>query len=255
MAKRKNWLTAALLVSALTGCAEEKRPEPAACVEPSAELAQDFDAAATGTLQGTVQWQGPPPSVPGFAAYPDLGSQPDMPPWGVRDNPLAPRIAGNRGVAQAVIFLKKVELRRSRPWDHGPVLVEHNDWRLQIHQGETVSAIGFVRRGGCFRTVNKQKALHILHGEGSAFFSMPLPEPDHVSTRRLDQAGQVDLSSGADYFWMRGHLFVDDHPYYTRSDDSGRFVLSRVPAGTCRPSLDRRHSTSSAVRAHSWSRR
>jgi len=30
---------------------------------------------------------------------------------------------------------------------------------------------------------------------------------------------------------MRGYLFVDDHPYYARSDAEGQFVLPLVPAG------------------------
>jgi hypothetical protein len=31
---------------------------------------------------------------------------------------------------------------------------------------------------------------------------------------------------------MRGHLFLDDHPYYARTDGAGRFVLAGVPPGT-----------------------
>jgi hypothetical protein len=30
---------------------------------------------------------------------------------------------------------------------------------------------------------------------------------------------------------MRGYLFVDDHPYYTRSDIAGGFRLEQVPPG------------------------
>jgi hypothetical protein len=30
---------------------------------------------------------------------------------------------------------------------------------------------------------------------------------------------------------MRGYLFVDDHPYYTRTDADGRFRLDQVPPG------------------------
>src|SRR5207244_1827843 len=37
--------------------------------------------------------------------------------------------------------------------------------------------------------------------------------------------------SGTGQFWMRAYLFVDDHPYYTRTDSAGRFSLSQVPEG------------------------
>jgi hypothetical protein len=30
---------------------------------------------------------------------------------------------------------------------------------------------------------------------------------------------------------MRAHLFVDDHPYYARTDAGGHFELPRVPPG------------------------
>jgi len=41
----------------------------------------------------------------------------------------------------------------------------------------------------------------------------------------------VELTSAAGHFWMRGYLFVDDHPYYVRSDAEGRFRLTNVPPG------------------------
>ena len=30
---------------------------------------------------------------------------------------------------------------------------------------------------------------------------------------------------------MRAYLFVDDHPYYARTDSDGRFSLNQVPPG------------------------
>src|SRR5262249_55259724 len=51
-------------------------------------------------------------------------------------------------------------------------------------------------------------------------------------TRRLGRAGVVELTSAAGHFWMRGHLFVDDHPYYARADAAGRFTFGQVPPGS-----------------------
>jgi hypothetical protein len=50
-------------------------------------------------------------------------------------------------------------------------------------------------------------------------------------TRPLDRPGLVELTSGAGYPWMRAYLFVAEHPYYTRTDAAGRFVLKWVPPG------------------------
>jgi len=49
--------------------------------------------------------------------------------------------------------------------------------------------------------------------------------------RVLDHDGVVELSSNAGQFWMRAYLFADDHPYYTRTDDDGRFTLPKTPPG------------------------
>ena len=42
------------------------------------------------------------------------------------------------------------------------------------------------------------------------------------------------MSSGAGQFWMRGYLFVADHPYYTRTDADGSYRLTQVPPGDYR---------------------
>jgi hypothetical protein len=102
---------------------------------------------------------------------------------------------------------------------------------LQVCQGESVSSVGFVRRGDVISLVSRQAVFHSLHAEGAAFFTLPFADPDVPSTRRLTERGLVELSSAANYFWMRAYLFVDDHPYYARTDREGRFVLPAVPSG------------------------
>src|SRR5262249_40830636 len=49
--------------------------------------------------------------------------------------------------------------------------------------------------------------------------------------RTLHDKGVVELTSAAGCYWMRAYLFVDDHPYYSRTDAEGRFVLAQVPPG------------------------
>jgi hypothetical protein len=73
--------------------------------------------------------------------------------------------------------------------------------------------------------------VHSLQARGAAFFSLAFPPDSQPCQRILEHAGTVELSSGVGHFWMRGHLFVDDHPYYTHTDHTGRFTLERVPPG------------------------
>ena len=58
-----------------------------------------------------------------------------------------------------------------------------------------------------------------------------MPDPDRPRRRALGANGLVELTSGAGWYWMRAYLFVDEHPYYTRSDATGHYRLPQVPPG------------------------
>jgi hypothetical protein len=137
-----------------------------------------------------------------------------------------------RAVQDAVVFLKEVDPRRAKPWDLEPVVIELRDYQFQIGQGNQVKQTGFIRRGDEVEVVSRQEAFHSVHAEGVAFFSLPFPDCGIPSKRRLTKAGLVELTSAAGYFWMRGFLFVADHPYFARTDFHGRFQLTNVPSGT-----------------------
>ncbi len=229
--RRFVWLGLVLLLWA-GGCTEElpteNLPEKLGAATP---LGQDFEAANTGTIAGTVLWRGEMPQVPAFRGFTISSFQ------GVEDgsrlNPNRPRIdPATRGVAGAVVYLRRVDPQKSRPWGHGMARIEMRDREIAIRQGDVVSAVGWVRRGASVEAVNLDNCLHHLRGRGAAFFSLPFPDAHRPTTRQLEKKGVVELSSGGRFYWMRGYLFVDEHPYYTRTDAQGRFALEHVPAGT-----------------------
>ena len=55
--------------------------------------------------------------------------------------------------------------------------------------------------------------------------------PHRPRSRPLTTRGVVELSEAAGYAWLRGYVFVDDHPYYTHTDAEGNFTLPQVPPG------------------------
>jgi hypothetical protein len=107
-------------------------------------------------------------------------------------------------------------------------LREHH---LYVLQGGREVRQGFVRRGAAIEMASAQRELAALQARGVAFFARAFAEPGPVCTQVLPTAGVVELMSGSGAFWQRGHLFVDDHPYYARSGPDGRFALERVPPG------------------------
>jgi hypothetical protein len=217
----------------LAGCADSPAPSqdhdnPIA----PAGIGEDFDEAATGTIRGTVLWQGELPKIAPFKVHGLPGDYPvDV--RKEQPNPNAPRIdPATLAMADVVVFLRGVDLKKSRPWDHPPVAIEQRDRHLLVRQGEASSNVGWVRLGDTIEVTNYDSHFHMLRGRGASFFSLPLPQPNLPSRRRLDKPGVVELSSGAFFFWMHGYLLVDRHPYHTRTNARGEFALEKVPAGS-----------------------
>jgi hypothetical protein len=215
----------------LPGC-EGDDFAPAVLVPAPTPLGAHFDPAAVATIRGEVFWEGDAPTVRLLSVRAVDGFGPPLDRDHVRPNPHAPVIdPQSRGVAGAIVFLRGVEPERCKPWSHGPVRVEQRDTRIHVMQDGADAPVGFVRRGEPVVTVSKDRFPHALRASEDAFFTLAFPGPDDPLARRFAHTGRVELSSGMGYYWMRGHLFVDEHPYYTRTDADGRFTLTDVPPG------------------------
>jgi hypothetical protein len=179
-----------------------------------------------------VTWDREIPVIPPIEGWLNATVENGPRPRHIQANPNAPIIdPASRGLANAVVFLRGVDPAAARPWDLPPVQVVQGDLRFHVHQGAVDSLVGFVRQGDPIAMTSRDPLFHSLHADGAEFFTLAFPDPDQPLSRRLRQRGLVELSSAAGYCWMRAYLFVDNHPYYSRTDAQGRFVLERVPAG------------------------
>jgi hypothetical protein len=221
-----------LLPPLLAGCGDA--PPPDRPPLPDAGTGSAFDPTTAGTIRGQVTWTGDLPTLPPLVARLPVPGATGFGPLERHtfDNPHAPRIdPQTRGVAGAVVFLRGLDPRRGRPWDQPPVRVEQRGHQFHVRQGDMTARTGFVRRGDGVEMVSCDAEFYALHAGGAAFFSLMFPDPDQPLTRPLTDSGVVELTSAAGHFWMRAYLFVDEHPYYTRTDDQGRFHLPQVPPG------------------------
>jgi hypothetical protein len=215
------------------GCGEAGPRPPEVPVEAPGPAATGFDPATSATLRGQVLWRGETPQAPPFRYRLAQLTGDAVSEKRVRENPNAPQIDDRTGgVANAVVYLRGVDPKRGKSWDLPPVCVEQRDQRLSVRQGAARSPFGFVRRGDRVEMVSRDTLFHSLHAQGAAFFTLAFPDADRPRTRRLGTQGVVELTSAAGYFWMRAYLFVDDHPYYARTDAEGRFALEQVPPGS-----------------------
>ena len=191
-----------------------------------------FDAQMSGAIQGQVQWTGELPTAPTLEGYSNPVIENGPRSKILSPNPNLPRIdASSGGVGSAVVFLRGVDPKSAKNWDHGPVRVTQRGYRLRICEGDRESPYGFVRVGDKVTMDSDDACFHSLHASGAAFFGLTFPEPHQPLTRKLKQRGIVELTSGAGYYWMRAYLFVADVPYLTATDARGKFVLDQVPAG------------------------
>jgi hypothetical protein len=216
----------------LLGCTDARPQAAPASTPPPAEPVLSLDASSCGTIEGRVVWQGDLPDVAPFRVTIDPLSGTPFPEPRTWANPNAPafsRPAG--GVAQAVVYLRGVDPRRAKLWDLPPVQIELRESQIHVRQGEADTRTGFVRQGQEVEVRSQDAVFHSLHAGGAAFFTLPFPLAGPPSRRPLPDKGLVELSSGAGSYWMRAYLFVDDHPYYTRTDADGRFALRQVPPG------------------------
>jgi hypothetical protein len=226
-------LLPALLLSCLPvlGCTEDPPPSHVQAA-PAVRAGVFFDPSTAGTIEGRVTWSGDLPVIPPLQGWTDVAPDSSAAKSHVEPNPNAPHIdPGTGGIGNAVIFLRGVDPGLGRRWDLPAVRVEQRGYRLLVHQGEAAGRDGFVRRGDGIEMVSTGPVFHLLHAAGAAYFSLAFPDPGRPRSRILDSPGTVELTSGAGYFWMRAYLFVDDHPYYTRTDTEGRFTLPQVPPG------------------------
>jgi hypothetical protein len=221
-----------VLLLATLGCGDIPPPTPGEVPTPTEDTGMHFDAATAGIIRGQVIWEGQIPAVPPLEIMPNPLAGELLHKKQLRPNPNTPHIEpGSKGLGNAVIFLRGLDPGRGKRWDHPPLRVEQRDGQFHLLQGDVDGQIGFVHRGDVITMISQDRFFHALHASGATFFTLTFPDPGRPLQRPLKEKGIVELTSAAGYYWMRAYVFVDDHPYYIRTDPEGRFVLPQVPAG------------------------
>jgi len=221
-----------LVLLAAPGCGQAQSGTAVKSSHAADAITSHIDLSAYGTIRGQVNWNGEIPNIADYEILPNLLGGEVFHKKQTRPNPNAPVINSlDRGVAGAVVFLRGVDTSRAKPWSCKAVTVEQRDGQFHVLQDGVDSRIGFVRRGERIKMVSRDRFLYCLHADGVEFFSLIFPDPDQPLERSLNRSGTVELMSGNGYFWMRAYLFVDDHPYYARTDAHGYFDLRDVPPG------------------------
>jgi hypothetical protein len=189
---------------------------------PAERSATPLDRSTTGTITGTVTFDGP---VPPMATL-QLGSQPEC-----AGRYFGPVLAGDALVRDglvenAFVYIKDGLGERTFAIPSEPVKIDQAGCLYQPHVvgAQTCQPIVFL---------NSDPILHNVHGSSdrSSSWNFSLGVQGSQRSIRVDKP-EVMIKVRCDVHpWMVAYLGVLDHPYFAVTDENGRFTLADVPAG------------------------
>jgi hypothetical protein len=109
-------------------------------------------------------------------------------------------------------------------------MLDQNSCRYEPH-------ILLVPRDEELQMKSSDPVLHNVHMVGTATYNLPFPIQGMTITRPMRQAGRTHLTCNGGHVWMNGEVLVVTHPYYTITDEHGRYQLTNVPPGEYQVSM------------------
>jgi plastocyanin len=128
------------------------------------------------------------------------------------------------GFANVVVFIDGIQ--RGKKIEPKNVDVANQKCRFTPH-------VAAIAKGTTVNIINSDSTLHNTHAyaKSATLFNMALPKQGQKIEKKIDRTGPVEIKCDV-HSWMKGWLYVTDHPYVTVTDAEGNFTLTDVPAGT-----------------------
>jgi plastocyanin len=208
-------LVALVVALVLAACSEDAGPPPARTPTP-------LDKATTGTISGTVRFDGTPPPMRevNFGSFGECASQHQ---GAVTMGDVRVR---NGAVAGAFVYVKDGLGNRVFAIPEAPVEIDQTGC---VYKPRVVG----VQVGQLVRFLNDDPLLHNVHGTpaASSAFNVSLARKGAAREIRIPKP-EVAVSVRCDLHpWMQAWIGVVDHPYFAVTGDDGAFTLKDVPPG------------------------
>jgi len=175
-----------------------------------------------GTITGTVKWSG---TLPHLAALP-INKDPEIcDPESHKTRDLERLIVGpDGGVENTVVFLKDISRGKAMDLPQQRRFLDQKHCRYEPH-------IMLVPKNESLQIESSDATLHTVHMDGAATYNLPFPFVNQVVSRTMSTPGLVNVRCNGGHAWMNAEIMVVDHPYYSVTDENGKFELTDVPAG------------------------
>lgn len=183
------------------------------------DTSQDIESPPS--VSGLVRFEGRQPKRKPLAMTPESSSlYPQTP---LDENVL---IDPKGGLANAFVYVKRGVEKKDYPLPEEPALVNQDKsmFRPRV-QGLRVGQTLIMRNSDPF--IHNVRSLSLKNRA----FNIGQP-PRSADRTRVFKKAEGPIRLGCDFHkWMAAYIFVMDHPFYTVSDEQGRFTIEGLPPG------------------------
>ncbi len=135
-------------------------------------------------------------------------------------------VADNGGIQNVVVYIKDIT--------HGKPLIPPTPNPILDQNGCTFRPhVLIVPAGAQVDVLNSDGVLHNLHTHSivNQVINEAMPGSVTKMTKFFEMAEEPFKMSCDIHPWMSGWIVIAKHPYYTKTDETGNFQLTEVPAG------------------------
>jgi len=132
-------------------------------------------------------------------------------------------IAKDGGIKNVVIFIENIT--KGKPIPQEEVLIDNKHCAFHPH-------VQVGTKGQTLVIKNNDPMLHNTHIylEKRTVYNFALPKTGMEIKKPIRQTGLMTVECDA-HDWMKGYLYIVDHPYITVTDANGNFSIKDIPPG------------------------
>lgn len=135
-------------------------------------------------------------------------------------------VGENKGLANVVVKLTDINKGKGMDAMTGPFELDQETCVFKPH-------VTLVPVGAELTILNSDGILHNIHTYSETNSPINVAQPGFKKRMVQTFAKPEVIRVACDvHNWMSGYIVVAGHPYYAKTDDSGNFQLTDVPAGT-----------------------